>query len=122
MFNIANVIIQSGINRLGSDVVAASTIGVTAEIFVYYLLNSFGQASMTFNGQNYGAGNLRRCRSATRWCLLLGGILSEAFALLAGGFWSALCRDLHFGRGASPCWPLTPDALGAALPVVQHGH
>ena len=82
MFNIANVIIQSGINRLGSDVVAASTIGVTAEIFVYYLLNSFGQASMTFNGQNYGAGNLRRCRSATRWCLLLGGILSEAFALL----------------------------------------
>ena len=62
--------------------VAASTIGVTAEIFVYYLLNSFGQASMTFNGQNYGAGNLRRCRSATRWCLLLGGILSEAFALL----------------------------------------
>ena len=71
MFNIANVIIQSGINRLGSDVVAASTIGVTAEIFVYYLLNSFGQASMTFNGQNYGAGNLRRCRSATRWCLLL---------------------------------------------------
>ena len=39
-------------------------------------------ALATFNGQNYGAGNLRRCRSATRWCLLLGGILSEAFALL----------------------------------------
>ncbi len=69
MFNIANVIIQAGINRLGSQVVAASTIGVTAEIFVYYLLNSFGQASMTFTGQNYGAGDLGRCRRATRWCL-----------------------------------------------------
>ena len=86
MFNIANVIIQSGINRLGSQVVAASTIGVTAEIFVYYLLNSFGQASMTFTGQNYGAGNLARCRGATRWCLLLGCLLSEIFALLLVAF------------------------------------
>lgn len=82
MFNIANVIIQSGINRLGSEVVAASTIGVTAEIFVYYLLNSFGQASMTFTGQNYGAGNLSRCRRASRWCLFLGALFSETFALL----------------------------------------
>ncbi len=82
MFNIANVIIQAGINRLGSQVVAASTIGVTAEIFVYYLLNSFGQASMTFTGQNYGAGDRGRCRRATRWCLVLGGLLSEVFALL----------------------------------------
>lgn len=86
MFNIANVIIQSGINSLGSEVVAASTIGVTAEIFVYYLLNSFGQASMTFTGQNYGAGNLVRCRHASRWCLLLGALFSEAFALLLVAF------------------------------------
>lgn len=86
MFNIANVIIQSGINRLGSQVVAASTIGVTAEIFVYYLINSFGQASMTFTSQNYGAGNLHRCRSATRWCSLLGILSSEAFALLLVAF------------------------------------
>lgn len=82
MFNIANVIIQTGFNRLGSQVVAASTIGVTAEIFVYYLVNSFGQASMTFTGQNYGAGNLTRCRQATKWCLLLGVGLGEAFSLL----------------------------------------
>lgn len=86
MFNIANVIIQSGINRLGSEVVAASTIGVTAEIFVYYLINSFGQASMTFTSQNYGAGNLRRCQSANRWCLLLGLAVSEVFALLLVAF------------------------------------
>lgn len=65
-----------------ADVVAASTIGVTAEIFVYYLVNSFGQASMTFTGQNYGAGNLTRCRQATKWCLLLGVGLGEAFSLL----------------------------------------
>ena len=86
MFNIANVIIQSGINRLGSQVVAASTIGVTAEIFVYYLLNSFGQASMTFTSQNYGAGNLVRCRRATRWCLGMGGLSAEVFALLLVAF------------------------------------
>ena len=86
MFNIANVIIQTGFNRLGSQVVAASTIGVTAEIFVYYLVNSFGQASMTFTGQNYGAGNLTRCRQATKWCLLLGVGLGEAFSLLLVAF------------------------------------
>lgn len=82
LFNISNIIIQSGLNSLGSAVVAASTIAINAEIFVYYLINGFGQAAVTFNSQNLGAGNVKRCRQATRWCLLLGGILTEGFVLL----------------------------------------
>ena len=82
MFNIANVIIQTGFNRLGSQVVAASTIGVTAEIFVYYLVNSFGQASMTFTGQNYGAGNYERIRKGYRLTLGIAGSIGLGAGIL----------------------------------------
>lgn len=74
LFNIANIVIQSGINSFGADVVAGSTVGLNVEIFAYYIVASFGQASITFNSQNLGAGNLKRCEEATRWCLRLGFI------------------------------------------------
>ena len=61
LFNVSNIIIQSGINSLGADVVAASTVGLNFEIYVYYLITGFSQASITFNSQNYGAGNYKRC-------------------------------------------------------------
>lgn len=82
MFNIANVLIQTGFNQLGADVIAASTIGLNAEIFVYYLMNSFGQTCVTFNGQNYGAGDYKRCKDATRVCLVLGEFITMSLALL----------------------------------------
>ncbi|MCB5689542.1 MATE family efflux transporter, partial [Blautia wexlerae] len=36
LFNVSNIIIQSGINSLGADVVAASTVGLNFGIYVYY--------------------------------------------------------------------------------------
>ncbi len=97
MFNIANIIVQTGLNGLGSDVVAASTIGLNAEIFVYYMLSAFGQAAVTFNGQNLGAGNIRRCRQSTRVSLILGiifvAILSGAFMIFAKPFAGIFSTD-----------------------------
>ncbi|MDE6567511.1 MAG: MATE family efflux transporter, partial [Lachnospiraceae bacterium] len=58
VFSISNLCIQSAINRLGSDVMAASSAAFNIEIFAYYVINSFGQACTTFVGQNYGAGNV----------------------------------------------------------------
>ena len=72
VFSFSNVIIQTSINSLGSDVMAASTTSLNFEYFAYFLANSFNQAATTFVGQNYGAANLKRCRQVTRWCLLLG--------------------------------------------------
>ena len=62
MFSIANIIIQSAVNSLGPDVMAASSAAFNIEIIAYYLVNAFGQATTTFIGQNYGAGNIPRCR------------------------------------------------------------
>lgn len=83
LFNIANIIIQSGINALGADTVAATTVALNFEVFAYYMIMGFANASMTYNSQNYGAGNLKRCVQATRWCLFLGMICTY---ILCGAF------------------------------------
>lgn len=44
VFSIANIIIQTAINSLGTIVMAASSAAFNVEIFCYYLLNSFIQA------------------------------------------------------------------------------
>ena len=63
VFALANIIIQSAINSLGTMVIAASSAAFNLEIIAYYVLNSFSQACTTFTGQNYGAGEFGRCRN-----------------------------------------------------------
>ena len=77
MFSISNIVIQSAINSLGTVVLAASSAAFNIEIIAYYVFNSFSQACTTFVGQNYGAGQLKRCRKT----LLLS--LAESFAASA---------------------------------------
>ena len=52
VFALANVVIQSAINSLGTVVMAASSAAFNIEIFAYDVLNSFSQACTTFVGQN----------------------------------------------------------------------
>ena len=82
LFNVSNIIIQSGINSLGAYVVAASTVGLNFEIYVYYLITGFSQASITFNSQNYGAGNYKRCIKSTRGCMILGTIFTVSLSMI----------------------------------------
>ncbi len=70
VFCFSNVIIQSSINKLGSDVMAGSSAAFNIEIFAYYVINSFGQACTTFTGQNYGANKPDRCREVLRVTLV----------------------------------------------------
>lgn len=63
VFNFANIVIQSAINSLGTVVIAASSAAFNIEILVYYVFNSFSQACTTFVGQNYGAGQIKRCQA-----------------------------------------------------------
>ena len=67
IFSLANMSVQSSVNSLGADIMAASSAAQNLEIFSYYVVNSFGQACTTFVGQNYGAGN-----QSIRLCLLQG--------------------------------------------------
>lgn len=66
MFSLSNLVIQSAVNSLGTDVMAGSTASLNIEIFAYYLVNAFGQATTTFVSQNYGAGLPDRCKKTTR--------------------------------------------------------
>ena len=62
VFSIANIVIQSAVNGLGADYMAASSAAFNVEIFAFFILNAFGQACTTFIGQNSGAGKYDRCR------------------------------------------------------------
>jgi putative MATE family efflux protein len=87
VFSFSNIIIQSAVNSLGPDVMAASSAAFNIEIFCYFVINSFGQACTTFVGQNYGAGRLDRCRKVTRIGLLMDLAVCAAvsFSILAAG-------------------------------------
>lgn len=76
VFAIANIVIQSAINSLGTKAIAASGAALNIEIFCYDILNSFSQACTTFVGQNFGAGNLQRCRKILKVCIIEGYITS----------------------------------------------
>lgn len=86
VFSLSNICIQSAINKLGSNVMAASSAAFNIEILAYYLVNSFGQACTTFVGQNYGAKNMDRCRKIARYSLLLDVSITTAVALLILAF------------------------------------
>lgn len=82
VFNLANLVIQSAINSLGTVVIAASSAAYNIEILVYYIFNSFSQACTTFVGQNYGAGQIQRCRRTLILCLIEDAITSVAAIIL----------------------------------------
>ena len=72
VFAVSNIVIQSAINSLGTVVMAASSAAFNIEVLTYDILNSFSQACTTFVGQNFGAGELKRCKRTLALCLLEG--------------------------------------------------
>ena len=86
VFSASNIFVQSSLNSLGSDFMAGSSAALNFEFYVYHLMSGFSQAVVTFTGQNYGAGNYRRCRSVAKWCIFLavalGSILVTVMMLL----------------------------------------
>ena len=87
VFSLSNLVIQAAINSLGAEVMAASAAAFIIEINIYVFLIAFGQAITTFVSQNYGAGNLLRCREVTRVGMKVGMLfivcLSGAACLLS---------------------------------------
>lgn len=120
VFSISNIYVQSAINSLGSDVMAGNAAVLNFEWIVYYLINAFTQACMTFTSQNYGAGNYARCRRAIRLCLMyaftLPTMLSVLFYLLGRpilGFYTEKRAVIDYGmiRMTYSVLPLCLDVL-----------
>lgn len=89
VFSISNIVIQSAINSLGKVVMAASSAACNIEVFAYDVMNSYNQACTTFVGQNYGAGQIRRCRKTLYLCLIEDAVslgATVALVLLTGRF------------------------------------
>lgn len=82
VFALSNLVLQSAINSLGVDAVAASSAAFNIEMFAYYVINAFGQACSTHVGQNYGAGNETRCRRGIFIALLENLLFTMIFSLL----------------------------------------
>ena len=78
VFALSNLCIQSAINGLGPDVMAASAAAFNVEIFIFFIVNAFGQVCTTFVSQNYGARKLDRCKQVLKWCLVQDIIIGVA--------------------------------------------
>jgi putative MATE family efflux protein len=85
LFSISNVLIQSGINSFGAVCVAGNSAASNLEGFVYTSMNSFYQTTLTFTGQNVGAGNYKRVGKVVHTCLLL---VTVAGVVLGVGMWA----------------------------------
>ena len=82
IFSVSNVFIQSGINSFGEDAIAGSSLALNFEYFTYDIANAFAQAAVTFTSQNFGAGNLRRCKKIFWLCMLFGMGFTEILSIV----------------------------------------
>lgn len=101
VFSVANIVIQSAINSLGTVVIAASSAAFNIEIFAYDVLNGFSQACTTFVGQNYGAGKIKRCKKVLILC-----IIEDAIATA-----SAVALVLVFGKNLLAIFNNDPQVI-----------
>lgn len=69
MYTSSNVIIQSSINSLGTDTVAAWAAYSKIDGVFWMIISAFGIAVTTFVGQNLGAGKMDRVRGGIRTCM-----------------------------------------------------
>ena len=82
MYSISNIIVQVGVNRLGTDVVAAwATYGKIDGLF-WMMLGAMGISVTTFVGQNYGAGKSQRVRDGIRTCMIQSAVMTIVMSLL----------------------------------------
>ena len=67
---------QSAINGIGSDAVAAVTAGIKLSMILSCAFDALGSTMATYGGQNIGAGRLDRISKGLRSCVLLGAAYS----------------------------------------------
>lgn len=77
VFSLSNVFVQTGINSFGPSAIAGSATGLNFEYFTFYVSSAFTQAAVTFTSQNYGAGNIKRCKKIAIIGLVEGVLFTE---------------------------------------------
>lgn len=79
---VGSVVLQSAVNGIGSDAVAAVTAGGKLNMFLMCPFDAMGSTMATYGGQNVGAGDLERVDRGLKSCVLLGLIYSFIAAIV----------------------------------------
>lgn len=80
ILTLSNIFVQYYINGFGEDAVAAFAVYFKVENLIYLPLMAFGQAMVTFAGQNYGAGKYGRVRQGAVSCNVLSAAVTGVIA------------------------------------------
>ena len=87
LFSLSNVVIQSSVNTFGATIIAGNSAAANMEGFVYVGMNAFYQATISFIGQNVGAGKYERVNKivlSAQICVITVGLLLGNGAVLLG--------------------------------------
>lgn len=90
MYSTSNMIIQAGINGLGTSVMAAYTAYGKLDSFFWTVISAFGVAVTTFVGQNFGARNYDRVKKSVTTCLAMAAASTVLLSTLLLTFGEAL--------------------------------
>ena len=125
VFSISNIIIQSSINSLGTDVVAGSSAASNLEIIGYYVVNSFSQACTTIIGQNFGANQPKRCHKTLAISLgeswIVGGAVSFLIILFGRPLLSIFNSDpevIEYGYQRL-FWILSFEVINGTIDIIS---
>lgn len=104
VFSLSNIFVQSAINGFGSAAVAGASVAQTFDSYCYFLLSAFSGAAVTFVGQNYGAGQLARCKRIFWICFACGVsvclVANMLFMVFADGVLALFTADAEVVRYA----------------------
>ena len=92
LFSMANVAIQSSINSFGAVTMAGNSAAANIELFVYFAMNAFYQAIISFTSQNMGVGNVKRVRKILKTGLICSTVIGFVLGMLCVIFGHSLLR------------------------------
>lgn len=85
-FDLANLLIQSGINSFGDVTVAAWTAYIKTDALTWQISGAFGVSVTTFVGQNFGAQKYHRIRKSVWTCMAMSVALVGALSAVVIAF------------------------------------
>lgn len=82
VFSFSNVLVQTTINSHGAAAIAGSAAALNFEFYCYFIISAFNGAAISFIGQNYGAGKIKRVKRIFWICMAASIIGCGAFNTL----------------------------------------
>lgn len=87
VFSMTNMLIQASVNSFGAVVVAGSAAASNIENFIYFAMNAFYQATISFTSQNVGAKRVSRIDRVLKrglLCVMTVGLIMGGLAVFFG--------------------------------------